>query len=133
MTIADSSRFHLIGEIVTISYVADPWVSRGQFRLENHGTTPISATVEAVWLKSEEPQPLTEISIFNLDQEQTIDPESFTVPAGAAMTFLVGFPRIAYEPHFGETVAVGLRLSVDGIEQQALSPIEFVRRIPRNP
>ncbi|MBW4528045.1 MAG: hypothetical protein KME18_23165 [Phormidium tanganyikae FI6-MK23] len=131
MTIADHSNVRLIGETVTISYVADPGISRGQFRLENHGTTAISAKVEAVWLEREEQEPLTEISIFDLAQEQTVSSEHLVVQAGAAMTFLAGFPRIAYEPQFGETVAVGLRLIVDGVALEALSPIEFVRRIPR--
>ncbi len=132
MTIAKDSYPRLMGEPVTISYVADPGLSRGQFRLENHGTAAITAKVEAVWLEREGQQPLTEITIFNLEQEQTVSPENLTVQAGTAMTFLVGFPRIAYEPDFGETVAVGLRLSINGVELQALSPVEFIRRVPRN-
>jgi hypothetical protein len=47
------------------------------------------------------------------------------------MTFFVGFPKIDYEPRFGESVAVGLQLRANGNELSALSSIRFERRIPR--
>jgi hypothetical protein len=126
------SDFKLIGETVTVSYIVDPSVGHGQFRLENHGTVAVMAVIESVWLElGAQRRPLSGITVYNLDHEQTVNTERFNVDAGASMRFLVGFPVVAYEPRFGESTAVGLRLSVDGAEFQALSPVEFVRRHPR--
>ena len=120
------------GETVTVSYIADPSVGHGQFRLENYGTAAVMASVTSAWLElGTHRQPLPAITVYNLDHEQTLDPESFRVDAGATMRFLIGFPEFAYEPHFGESTAVGLRLKVHGAEIQALSPVKFVRRHPR--
>ncbi|MCM1565354.1 MAG: hypothetical protein NC238_05295 [Dehalobacter sp.] len=124
----------LIGEKVTISYVVDPSVSYGKFRLENHTTGTVTASVKSVWLKLDEQQePLSNITVFDLDKDRMVNPKSFTVDAYAIMNFLVGFPRIAYEPFFGESAAVCLRLSLNGTELKALSPIEFVRRLLYEP
>lgn len=121
----------LIGETVTVSYVTDPSVGRGQFRIENHGTAAVTAVVESAWLElGGYRQPLVGITVFDLDHERMVNPESFKVDAETTMMFLVGFPVVAHEPRFGESVAVGLRLSVNGTELQALSTIELVRRIP---
>ncbi|HEX2269527.1 MAG TPA: hypothetical protein VHH35_08335 [Pyrinomonadaceae bacterium] len=60
-----------------------------------------------------------------------VDPQDFKVEAQSVLNFLVGFPAVAYEPPFGESVAVGFRLQVNGAELEALSPITFVRRLPR--
>jgi hypothetical protein len=121
----------LIGETVTVSYVADPSVGHGQFRLENQGTTAVTASVESAWLEiGVYQQPLSGVTVFDLDQDQMVNPDSFKVGAGGTMRFLVGFPVVAHEPRFGESTAVGLRLTVNGAELTALSPIKFVRRIP---
>lgn len=121
----------LIGEMVTVSYVADPSFGHGKFRLENHDAVTVEAAVESAWLElGERVQSLADVSIFDLSQDQMVNPKSLKVDAGAIMNFLVGFPRIAYEPHFGEVVNVGLRLRVNGVKLEALSPIKFVHRIP---
>lgn len=120
----------LIGEAVTVSYVADPSVGHGRFRLENHESVAVTAAVESAWLElGALRQPLAGITVFDLDQDRMVDPAGFTVDAKATLTFLVGFPRVVYEPRFGESSAVGLRLTVNGTGQQALSPLVFVRRI----
>lgn len=130
---AHHSNFHLIGETVIVSYVADPSVGHGQFRLENRGAVAVVAAVESAWLEfGAHRQPLAEVTVFDLDQEQTVNPGGFKVEARATVTFMLGFPKVAYEPRFGESSAVGVRLSVNGAELQALSPIVFQRRIPRN-
>jgi hypothetical protein len=121
----------LIGETVTVSYVADPSVGHGQFRLENDATVAVTAAVESAWLEfGGQEQLLTCITVFDLNQEQMVTPESFKVDAEATLLFLVGFPKFAHEPRFDEASAVGLRLSVNGAELKALSPIKFVRRFP---
>lgn len=124
-------ELQLIGETVTVSYVADPAVGHGQFRLENHGSGAVMAAVKSVWLElGGRQQPLTGITVFDLDQEQMVNSESFNVDAGETMRFLIGFPVVTHEPRFGESAAVSLRLNVNSSELSALSPIEFVRRIP---
>lgn len=131
MTSAPHPDPRLIGETVTISYVADPSIGYGQFRLENRGAVAVTAAVESAWLElGGHRQPLAGVTVFDLDQDRMVDPESFEVDAEATVRFLVGFPRVAHEPRFGESSAVGLRLNVNGAELQALSLIEFVRRIP---
>ena len=133
MNATQNSTSQLIGETVTVSYVADPSMGYGRFRLENCGTVAVTAVVESVWLElGEHRQPLTDITVFDLEQEQMVNPAGFKVDAEATLSFLVGFPRIAYEPRFGESVAVGLRLRVNDAALQAKSPIQFVRRIPRS-
>ena len=128
---AHHSILQLIGETVTVSYVADPSVGHGQFRLENRGAVAVMAAVESAWLElGAHRQPLAGITVYDLDQERMVNPASFRIDAEATVTFLVGFPRVAHEPRFGESSAVGLRLSVNGTELQALSPIAFVRRFP---
>jgi hypothetical protein len=121
----------LIGETVTISYITDPSVGHGRFRLENYGDTSVIATVKLAWLEfGEHQQVLAGVTLFDIDQERMVNPESFTISAKSAETFLVGFPKVAHEPRFGEIAAVGLRLNANGINLQALSPIKFERRIP---
>lgn len=133
MTTSQRSDLRLAGETVEISYVADPVIGHGQFRLENGGMNAVSATVESAWLTlGARQQPLTEVSVYVTGEEQTVDSQNFEVKAQAILNFLLGFPAVAYEPVFGESVAVGLRLQADGMELEAFSPITFVRRLPRS-
>ena len=126
------SVIQLTGEAVTVSYVADPSVGHGKFRLENRGAVAVTVAVESAWLElGEHLQSLERISVFDLDEDRSLGSESFRVEAGTTVTFLLGFPKIAYEPRFGESTTVGLRLSVSGAEIQALSPLRFIRRIPK--
>jgi hypothetical protein len=121
----------LIGETVIISYLANPSVGHGQFRLENPGDVVMTVTVEEAWLEfGGRRQVLSSITLFDLDQEQPLNPTGFTVDKKATVTFLLGFPSVTYEPRFGEPSAVGLRLGINGIHLHALSPLKFVRRIP---
>jgi hypothetical protein len=128
---AQSAGAELIGEDVTVSYVADPAIGHGRFRLENHAPMAMTAAVKSAWLAlGEHRRPLPEIRVFDLALEKTIDPSSLRVEAGGTIRFLLSFPSFAYEPGFGESVFVELQLSVDGSDLQARSPIRFVRRIP---
>lgn len=125
------SSLQLIGETVTVSYVADPAVGYGQFRLKNHGTVDVIAAVQSVWLEiGEQRQTFAEVTVFDLEQDQMVNPQAFTVHASKELAFMVGFPRVNYEPSFGELSGVGLQLKVNDDELQALSPIRFERRIP---
>lgn len=120
-----------IGETVTLSYVADPVVGHGQFRLENHGTDAVMATIKSAWLeRGGQQQPIDSVTLFDLNQDQMINPENFKVAADATFPFLVGFPQVAYEPRPGESCAVILQVSINDIVLEASSPIKFVRRIP---
>lgn len=125
------SYIQLIGETVTVNYVANPSVGHGQFRLENGRAVAVTAAVEVAWLEfGGSRKPLVGITVFDLEQERMVDPDGFKVGAETTMMFLIGFPKVDYAPRFGESTAVGLRLSVNGTEIQALSSIKFVRRIP---
>ena len=132
MTTSQPSDLLLTGQPVEISYVADPVIGHGQFRLENHRAQAVTASVQSAWLQlGPRQQALTQVTVYVLGEEQMVDPQDFKVEAQSALDFLLGFPAVAYEPPFGESVAVGLRLQVNGAELEALSPITFVRRLPR--
>ncbi len=121
-----------VGETITVSYTADPRVGHGQFRLENQSGTDALAAVEEAWVElGAERRPLSGVSVFVRELGHTVDARGFTVRARTTVTLLVGFPAIIHEPRFGESVAVGLRLRLDGRELQAVAPIQFERRIPR--
>ena len=129
--ITNHNDLQLIGETVTVSYVANPSMSHGQFRLENHGAGNVTAAVESVWLElGEDRQPLPVFTLFDLDQDKIRNPESLTIDAGETIRFLIGFPVIVHEPRFGESTTVGLRIKVNGTVLETQSPIRFVRRIP---
>jgi hypothetical protein len=122
----------LTGAAVTVSYVSDPVVGHGQFRLDNPGSSSLRAAVESAWLEvGGDRQTLSDVSIYDLDHEAAIDSSDFEVEPGATRNFLVGFPARAQESRFGESTAVGLRLQLDGATKEAVSPIIFERRIPR--
>lgn len=131
VTPAAGSLFRLAGETVTVSYVADPAIGRGEFRLTNGAESARTAAVLSAWLESGDGrQPLAGVSVFDLDREQGLPPEGFEVGARATLSFALGFPRVAREPRFGESLAVAVKLSVNGTELEARSPIKFIRRIP---
>ncbi len=122
----------LTGETVIVSYVSDPSLGYGRFRLENKGSRQLTAAVESAWLElGERQQPLGSLTVFDVDHDRNLDPNGFDLAPGASLTFLLSFPTVPYQPPFGESTAVGLRLSADHTELQALSPIRFERRIPR--
>lgn len=124
----------LIGETVNVSYVANPSVGHGEFRLHNSGANAVTAAVHSVWLElGGRHKPIADVTVFDLDHDQTLNPTGFTVEAGVTMRFLAGFPVVAHEPRFGEKTAVGLQLKVNGAVLQAVSPVVFVRRIPLGP
>lgn len=132
MVTSQPSDLHLTGEPVEISYVVDPAIGHGQFLLENRGTNAANASVQAAWLQlGSRRQSLAGVTVYVLGEEQMVDADDFQVAAQSTLNFLLGFPAVAYEPPFGESVAVGLQLKVNGAELEALSPITFVRRLPR--
>jgi hypothetical protein len=122
----------LIGETVTVSFVSDPALARGQFRLENHGSEPLRCAVETAWLDiNGQRRSLNDITVYDLTLDQSVPPGEFALPGGASMSFLLGFPRIGYEPQFGASVYVGLSLQVNNKSLQAESSVRFEQRIPR--
>jgi hypothetical protein len=71
-----------------VSYVADPLMGHGQFRLENPGAVAVIASVGSAWLELGGPrQPLSGITVFDLNQDHMLDVEGFRVDAEASMTF----------------------------------------------
>jgi hypothetical protein len=117
---------------VSLSSLTDPWIGYGRFRLINGNNTAITASVQAAWLQmGEDCQSLVSVTVFDIDEERTVDPEGFQIAASETKTFLLGFPRVVYGARSDQSLAVGLRLTISGSELQALSPIHFVRRIPR--
>ncbi len=121
----------LTGEAVTVSGVADPAVSYGQFRLENHGQASEIASLGAVWLEvGERRQPLAQVTLFDVSHDQELEPGHFEIEPGTTINFLVGFPKVAYEARAGE-FTVCLELHVGGADLEARSPVTFVQRIPR--
>lgn len=127
----DVSLIHLVGETIVVTYVADPVVSRGQFRLENHGTSAAFVAVESAWVRmGGRQQPLPQVFLFDVDADQQLDPSRLRVAPGQQVTFLLGFAGVPYLPP-ADDVVVGLRLSGPPASIEAESPVQFVRRIPR--
>jgi hypothetical protein len=132
MMTSNHSNPLLIGEMVTISYLTDPSLGYGQFRLENPTAKVLNARVEDAWLEiGDRRQSLENVSIFDRVGNQPVDPKSFNVAAGAELSFLLNFLPVACNPRFGETYTVGLRIKANGAEVEALSSIQLVRRMPR--
>jgi hypothetical protein len=131
---AAQQRVSLTGETVNISYVSDPAIGHGEFRLNNAGDTPIVAAVSAAWLElGDQHKPLAQFTVFDLAQEHMVDPHHVEVGPKTSLGFLLGFPSMSYEPRFGESAAVGVKLTANGTEVTAMSPLKFIRRIPRTP
>jgi hypothetical protein len=128
---AEPGSVRLTGEPVVLSTLTEPAASYGKFRLENRSDFAVRSRLEAGWLEAQgERRPLDGISLFDADRDQPIDGCDLEVAAGSSANFLVGFPRVPYEPSFEGSVAVAVRLVVDGDVLEARSPIQFVRRIP---
>jgi hypothetical protein len=124
-----SSNVRLSGETVTISYIADPAVGHGQFLIDNQSNKSINAKVEEIWLDlGNSQQPLQPVTIYDMSQEKALNPKDFSILPKAVLNFLVGFPQVMHEPHFGETCSVFLKLVINGTELTARSPIRFERR-----
>ena len=89
----DRGLARLRGVPVTVSYVADPAVGRGEFALDNEGDAPLSAAVVEAWLDRDGHRlPLPGVSLFDLGTEQAVDSADLAVPARSTRRFLVGFP-----------------------------------------
>ena len=141
MSDSDSSAFApaltLTGEVVEISYIADPEVGYGRFIFSNSGSSAVTVSIESAWLETGTGrQPIASIKVFDpaqeMDGEQPRDPHRLQVTPGATRKFGIGFGSIAYEPSFGESVAVGLRVRSGKIMLEARSPLRFIRRWPRS-
>jgi len=123
--------FRLLGEPVVTSYVADPVVARGQFRLENHGDATARTAVVAAWLRVDGRRlPLGTVFPFDVREGRELDPRRLEVGPREVLTFLLGFPRVPYDERAGE-VAVGLRLAGLVMPIEAESAVRLIRRIPR--
>ena len=124
------AEIRIIGEPITVSYLTDPAISRGRFRLENHGNSTAQAAVELAWVRiGQQRQHLSHISLFDVNTDQQLDPNQLEVAPGEIVTFLLGFPRIPYRQE-GNEVSVGIRLAGSLTPIEAESPIQLVRRIP---
>lgn len=124
------AEIRIIGEPITVSYLTDPAISRGRFRLENHGNSTAQAAVELAWVRiGQQRQHLSHISLFDVNTDQQLDPNQLEVAPGEIVTFLLGFPRIPYRQE-GDEVSVGIRLAGSQTPIEAESPIQLIRRIP---
>lgn len=120
----------VIGEPVVVSYLADPAISRGRFRLENHGDSTARTAVDLAWVRiGGQRQPLAHISLFDVETDQPLDPSQLAVAPGEIVTFLLGFPRIPYQQAGGE-VCVGIRLTGSPTPVEAESSVRLIRRRP---
>jgi hypothetical protein len=125
-----NAEIRVIGEPIVVSYLTDPAISRGRFRLENHGNSTAQTAVELAWVRiGRQRQHLSHISLFDVDTDQQLDPNQLEVAPGEIVTFLLGFPRIPYEQE-GNEVSVGIRLAGSPTSIEAESPVQLIRRIP---
>ena len=130
----NSSDFTLVGETVRISHLADPSIGHGQFQIKNARGKAVKAALNSAWLEiGVKRQPLTEVSVYLLDEERPADADDFEIAATPNTTILISFPRVEIQPFFGEIIHVGIDLSINNIQFKALSPIVLERRIPKIP
>lgn len=77
---------------------------------------------------------LSGIAVFDPSPDhagaQPPDQHTLRVDAGATRAFGFGFDAFSYEPRFGETVTVGVRMRVGAQVLAAKSPLRYVRRWP---
>ena len=124
-------EFELVGEKVVISFVSDPSIGRGHFHLKNRTSLSETATIESSWLElNGDVRLLPEISVFDRKLAREVDPKQIDVGPESTVEFYVGFPRITLEPRFGDSGSVGIRLRIGGVQLEAISNLQFVRRIP---
>lgn len=132
---SSASSITLHGETVTLDYIANPRASHGRFLMTNGGDADAVATLEAAWLEtSAGRRDLSGVQVFDpsLPQKDDRPPDHRTVriEAGASRSFDVSFDGVSYEPAFGETVAVGIRMRIGEQVLEAKSPLQYVRRWP---
>jgi hypothetical protein len=121
----------LTGESITISYLADARAGHGRFSITNPGVTPLTASVRSVSFRAARRSlSLQEIGALDLETDQSLDPGGFTVGPGSTLRFLLSFPPIPYDPSWGGSAKLELRLAIDHTELTAESTLQFVRRIP---
>ncbi len=121
----------LVGETVVLSFLSDPIIGHGQFRWTNEGQALLRGSIEGAWLAiNGERQPMHDLSIFDPASDQAIDAAQLELAGGETMTFWVEFPGVAYTPNFGDSLQVGVTMKIGDQEFEAVSPIQWVRRIP---
>jgi hypothetical protein len=126
-----AAEIRIVGEPVVVSYLTDPVISRGRFRLENHGNSTAQTAVELAWVRiGQQRRDLSHISLFDVDTDRQLDPNQIEVAPGEIVTFLLGFPRIPYKQE-GNEVSVGIRLAGSLTPIETESPVRLIRRIPR--
>ena len=128
----DTATFTLMGEPVTISFLTDPAIGHGQFRLVNQGEAPIVVVVERAWFETNEaaPRRLSPLFPYDDDHDRPLDPSRIEIPPGATLNFSIGFPQLAYTPRDGEERAIRLRVKAGATVREARSPIVLIRRLP---
>lgn len=127
------TQIHLTGATVSINYLADPYISRGEFRLANQSAHSINASIKSVSLQvGNKIEKLSDYSAFDIGLGKEIDVDNLYVKAKSGLVFSVGFPRIEYTSSFKDSIGLELIVNVEGVELQAVSPIKLTKRIPRN-
>lgn len=120
---------HIQGQKVSRSYLSDPHVANGDFRIANRGTDSVRIHIDAVWLRlGKTRQKMEGISVFDKDREITVT-DPFTVQPHSELSVSVGFPRVPVTDTQTE-IYVEAAFAVQGKTIKAESPIELVQRKP---
>lgn len=122
----------LTGETVTVSYETEPVFGHGHFHLINPADTPITVSIERVWLGiGEHRYDVDPTTVWDRQRSRDLEPASFQVEAQSALEFYVSFPQESRPVASGETVSVGLKLAANGEQLEAVSVLDLVRRLRR--
>lgn len=125
-----ASEIALMGIEVTESFLSDPRIRHGEFRLENGGNAAISADVEAVRLQTgEESRAFETWHLLDVGTGQPIE-GAIEVPPDSAVQFLLSFETVPYQPRMG-AVALHCSIAAGDSTYEAASPIRIINRIPR--
>ena len=124
-------NFQIQGEKAVKTYLTDPYISNGSFMLINNEVDSVRISVKSVSIvMGANQEKVKEISVFDMDKEKTVNIDNFLVQPNSRMSIIVGFPRIPIQEHLNKNTCVKVIFEVQGKEIQAISNVEFTRRIP---
>ena len=128
-----SANIQLIGEELTISYLADPMISYGVFELTNDDSQAITASISSLKLLiGDFHQQITEFHIFDLNQEVSLESNEVSLEAQSKFRFNLGFPRIPYTQPLADPIELVLEMKINDQKLEAVCRIKMEKRIPRH-
>ncbi len=124
-------NFLIQGEKVSKSYLSDPFVSNGKFTLINNEGDPVNVSIHTVSLTiGEQQQMIEDVSVFDMNEEQTLDSKKIIITPNSKTALMIGFPRVPIQGTPGSEIFLEVVFTVQEEKIKVISDIELTRRIP---